>query len=646
MATGYVLMVAIMTALVTFSIVQVSVMQGRLSQINDVNSVLQRHAINYRGSVHDQAIALRDVVMLHDVQAWRGQVELIRQLASVYDQNRTTLTQRVQQIGISAEQQRMLDAIYQIEGRTKPLIEQVIAAKNGGDGVTALRVLQGQASGLFSDWLAAINVFIDHQEALNQQEGAFLSEEVSRFSLLSILSLLAAFITAFVVGFIVSRSVVSPVKRLSGVMSSLANGRLDALVTDVDRNDEVGDMARTVSVFQTALVDQRKLEEQQRSRTEAERRRQQELEQLIGRFREDIAAVLGSVNAEVAAMEEVASAVASAASAAKDGARMSGEASEDALSAVMAVSTAAEELVGSIGEIARQTETSKDVVGLAASLTERTNSDVKSLESAAERIGSVINLINDIAEQTNLLALNATIEAARAGEAGKGFAVVAQEVKTLAAQTATATNEISGQIKSVQGSTTKTVSALREIAAQVEKVQNFSTAIAVAIEEQTAVTSNIAASANIASEGTARSTEAARSVGMNINSTEQRAVEVEGVAERLISVKSRLHETIESFLKAVAQDLDDRRRATRNPDDGIVIVTSDGQRHSTQSIDVSSLGVHLRGLQHIPVRAVVSLEFTDGSCAEGKVVRHTNSGLAIEFSKPLVKWAADNRLAA
>lgn len=167
MATGYVLMVAIMTALVAFSIVQVSVMQGRLSQINDVNSVLQRHAINYRGSLHDQAIALRDVVMLDDVQARRGQVELIRQLASVYDQNRTALTQRVQQIGISPDQQRMLDAIYQIEDRTKPLIEQVIAARNSGDSDTALHVLQSQASGLFSDWLAAINVFIDHQEALN-----------------------------------------------------------------------------------------------------------------------------------------------------------------------------------------------------------------------------------------------------------------------------------------------------------------------------------------------------------------------------------------------------------------------------------------------------------------------------------------------
>lgn len=469
---------------------------------------------------------------------------------------------------------------------------------------------------------------------------------MSRFSLLSVLSLLAAFITALVVGILVSRSVVSPVNRLSGVMSNLASGLLDVTVPDTHRSDEVGDMARTVSVFQAALVDQRKLEEQQKSRTETERRRQRELEQLIARFREDIAAVLGHVNAEVASMEEVASAVASAASAAKEGARASGEASEDALSAVMAVSTAAEELVGSIGEIARQTETSKDVVGIAASLTERTNSDIKSLESAAERIGSVINLINDIAEQTNLLALNATIEAARAGEAGKGFAVVAQEVKTLAAQTATATNEISGQIESVQGSTAKTVVALREIATQVAKVQDFSTAIAVAIEEQTAVTSNIAASANIASEGTARSTEAARSVGMNINSTEQRAVEVEGVAERLIGVKTQLRETIESFLKAVAQDLDDRRRATRNPDTGIVIVTSDGERHSTQSIDVSTLGVHLRGLHHIPDRAVVSVEFADGSRAEGKVVRHTSSGLAIEFSKPLVKSPAHNQLAA
>ena len=169
---------------------------------------------------------------------------------------------------------------------------------------------------------------------------------------------------------------------------------------------------------------------------------------------------------------------------------------------VATAATAAEELSGSIEEISRQLSVATDVVRLAVGEADATNNEIKGLADAAQKIGDVVELIRTIAGQTNLLALNATIEAARAGESGRGFAVVASEVKSLAVQTAKATEEISGQIQSVQTSTTTAVEAIRRMTSRMQEIDQVSSAVAAAVEEQNAVTSAITQNVGSAAHAT------------------------------------------------------------------------------------------------------------------------------------------------
>lgn len=176
-------------------------------------------------------------------------------------------------------------------------------------------------------------------------------------------------------------------------------------------------------------------------------------------------------------------------------------ASTQTSSNMQAVASGAEELAASVGEISRQASTALDISMQAVKQANETNDIVSGLATAAQKIGDVVKLINSIADQTNLLALNATIEAARAGDAGRGFAVVASEVKSLAAQTAKATGEISGQIAEVQGTTASAVSVIEAISQTISKVNEISAAIAASVEEQASVTQSISSNMQVAAQG-------------------------------------------------------------------------------------------------------------------------------------------------
>jgi methyl-accepting chemotaxis protein len=177
-------------------------------------------------------------------------------------------------------------------------------------------------------------------------------------------------------------------------------------------------------------------------------------------------------------------------------------ATEEASANVATVAAATEELSATLEDISRQISTANDVTRTAVTRAYESNAKVEALATAAERIGEVITLIKDIADQTNLLALNATIEAARAGEAGKGFAVVASEVKSLANQTASATNEITEQISTIQTEIGSTIEGIQAISGIIAQIEEISTTIASAVEEQTAAVREIASNAQHASQGT------------------------------------------------------------------------------------------------------------------------------------------------
>ena len=366
--------------------------------------------------------------------------------------------------------------------------------------------------------------------------------------LIAVLVILAAVIA---LSLLIGLSIARPVAALTETMKVLADGDTEVTVPAVDQKDELGEMARAVEVFKTNALKRLTLEAEQSEARRKVESRAERIGTLTDTFDAKVAAALGQVGSAVGQLEQTSTTMTKTArqTSARSGAVAT--AAEQASANVQTVAAASEELSSSIDEIGRQVTQSTEIAGKAVEQTEETSQTMKSLAEAAEGIGAVVNLIQDIAEQTNLLALNATIEAARAGEAGKGFAVVASEVKSLANQTAKATEDISRQISGIQGSAGDAVGAIEAINGVIGQLSETAAAIAGAVEEQGVSTREIAQNVQQAARGTREVTENISEVSEGAGQTEDAAGQIGQLAGDLTRQAAELKAEIETFITEV-----------------------------------------------------------------------------------------------
>ncbi len=347
-------------------------------------------------------------------------------------------------------------------------------------------------------------------------------------------------------------TVVQPLRRLRGVMMALAGGERRVEVASVERGDEVGEMARSVEVFRASLIERDELTARAAAETEGRLARQRALEEAIQAFEDDVRRGLGQVADRSAAMQRVAGVLTAVAGRAEEQAQGAVSSTRATATSISTVASAAEELEASVREILGRTDEAAGSVSAAVSLAESAGSTIDALYGATERIGSVIKLIEAVASQTSLLALNATIEAARAGEAGRGFAVVAAEVKTLASQTAQATDEISGHVAEIRQTTGHTIETIQAMAQRMSSIHELTTCIASAVQQQSAATQEIARSAIQASDSTGTLARSTAGVAEVVRETTGSADEVLATSRDLGTQASRLGEAVETFLRRVA----------------------------------------------------------------------------------------------
>ena len=361
----------------------------------------------------------------------------------------------------------------------------------------------------------------------------------------------ATIIIMFLVGYWIAKEITNPIHRLTDVMKRLTDGEKDIEVPSTRRKNELGDMGRSILIFQENMIKADKLAAEQAEEQERQIERSRQIESLTASFENDSENVLSQVNTAVGQMGDTADGMKQAADQLNQRSSAVSSAATEASSNVQTVASASEELAASIQEIGTQAANSTQIAGEAVIKAQETNQTVASLSQSAQSIGEAISLINDIADQTNLLALNATIEAARAGEAGKGFAVVASEVKNLANQTAKVTEEISRQIGDVQRSTDEAVDAIGGITGVINQVDEIASAIAAAVEEQMAATTEIARNVEQASAGTGEVTMNIEGVSSLAQETETSAQSVHTASSQVQSQADVMNEFIQAFLTKV-----------------------------------------------------------------------------------------------
>jgi len=389
-------------------------------------------------------------------------------------------------------------------------------------------------------WVLGTGIYLDDVDA------AFWSRAIT-FGI-GVLVLIGV---VLVVSWVVARRITTPLGQLSGVMRTLAGNDHSPEVPSTERLDEVGEMARTVEVFKQGLIRADGLAESQRQGEFAKDKRAKVIDNLLQAFNSEVSESLDTMTSTASELQGTSEAMSGIAERASSQVTAVASAIEETAVNMQTAAGSAEQLALSGEEISRRVNESVRITGNASDEAQRTTGLVNGLSQAVAKIGEIVGLINDIASQTNLLALNATIEAARAGDAGKGFAVVANEVKSLANQTAKATDEIGTQIATVQKVTGEAVAAIRSITGVIHEISTISSVIANAVSQQEAATGEIATNVQQVAQATNEVSSNVLAVNQATHEAGEVAGQVSGAARAMAERAHSLQERVDTFLTSI-----------------------------------------------------------------------------------------------
>lgn len=443
---GFGVILVLMLILTILGIQKVNFIDRTLSEITDVNSVKQRYAINYRGSVHDRAIAIRDIaIAMDDGQVNEFESE-IKRLEKFYADSEMKMKAMMSSgTEFTSEERRILSKIDSIQSRTLPMIKQIIQDKRNGRNVNDAVLTQARPA--FIDWLNTINEFIDYQERANQKATPEAREVAGGFQELMLLLTAVALVISVLVGMMIERSLRQSLGgepfEAEEALAEISQGNLSVMIqTEFKPSmlDSLCAMRKQISGTVSNIMDASKQLDLQLSEVSAGSQQVLVAAQGQADLTKDTASQLENMRSSIDQVSDIAARTEENSGMTVDYAKQGRE--------VINASAAEMELI------------STTVNG--------TVEQIRKLEEHTKQIGGIASVISGISEQTNLLALNAAIEAARAGESGRGFAVVADEVRQLAQRTGEATAQIEKMISEVQAETAASVAAMETTQPQVE----------------------------------------------------------------------------------------------------------------------------------------------------------------------------------
>jgi methyl-accepting chemotaxis protein len=437
-----------------------------------------------------------------------------------------------------------------------------LAALGGDFGIIVQRTneLKGvqETQQVYAAALAEAAKLRNSVESLIQRQGAnaqtLSARAISQIKfgrvILIVLSIAALVAAGLIAWLYVGRSIVGRLTLLSSAMRRIAAGETNVAVP-VGGHDEIAGMAQALLVFRQAIEDVTAARRTEASRAQESELRRQNIESATQNFESAVNDIARALDGASNTMDHCARIMADAAKHNQIQANATASASEEATTNVSNVAMAADEIAQSVEQISNQARSSADIARGASDEAKSIIATVERLAATVGQINNVSNLIRDVAAQTNLLALNATIEAARAGTAGRGFAVVAQEVKSLAAQTEKATDDITQQISSIEGTTSSMVAAMKAIAGTIGQLDENANDISVAVQQQDAVSKEIARSANAAADRTREVSASVAQASDAATKTGQVADAVLNAGSELAAKSGKLRAEVERFLAQV-----------------------------------------------------------------------------------------------